>query len=149
VVVTALDLLRHSKQFVPGQVFLESRMSRRLADVQGELHRGVGNVSGGFIGDGVFWRLGWAMRRHRGRSCLLINLVLDGGALAFDDDRVGGMQDAIEDSGGKRAVVLEDLPQCLYKTCAQCLYARFNAESIFMRRGTEFVSQGVCLFSSL
>src|SRR6516165_4202931 len=40
---------------------------------------------------------------------LLFNLVLHAEALAFDDDRVGVVQDAVEDGGGQRAVVVEDL----------------------------------------
>ena len=38
-----------------------------------------------------------------------VNLVLHAEALAFDDDRLGVVQDAIEDGGGQRAVVVEDL----------------------------------------
>src|ERR1700678_3625968 len=37
-------------------------------ELQGEFHQGVRNVSGGFIGDGIFGRFGWALARHRGRS---------------------------------------------------------------------------------
>jgi hypothetical protein len=40
---------------------------------------------------------------------LLFNLVLHAEALAFDDDRVGVVQDAVKDGGGQRAVVVEDL----------------------------------------
>ena len=40
---------------------------------------------------------------------LLVNLVLHAEALAFDDDRLGVVQDAVEDGGGQRAVVVEDL----------------------------------------
>jgi hypothetical protein len=38
-----------------------------------------------------------------------VNLVLHAEARAFDDDRLGVVQDAIEDGGGQRAVVVEDL----------------------------------------
>src|ERR1700693_1973386 len=41
-------------------------------ELQGDLHQRVGNVSGGFIGDGVFGRLGCALARHRGRSGLTL-----------------------------------------------------------------------------
>src|ERR1700688_2570998 len=37
-------------------------------ELQGDLHQRVRNVSGGFIGDGVFGRLGCALARHRGGS---------------------------------------------------------------------------------
>src|SRR6266700_6699664 len=37
-------------------------------ELQGEFHQGVGDVSGGFVGDGVFGRFGFAPARHRGRS---------------------------------------------------------------------------------
>jgi len=37
-------------------------------ELQGEFHQRVRDVSGGFIGDGVFGRFGWALARHRGRS---------------------------------------------------------------------------------
>jgi hypothetical protein len=37
-------------------------------ELQGEVHQRVRDVSGGFIGDGVFGRLGWPLARHRGRS---------------------------------------------------------------------------------
>src|ERR1700682_3163109 len=37
---------------------------------QGDLHQRVRDVGGGFIGDGVFRQLGWALARHRGRSGL-------------------------------------------------------------------------------
>jgi len=37
-------------------------------ELQGEFHQGVCNVSGSFIGDGVFGRIFWALARHRGRS---------------------------------------------------------------------------------
>src|SRR6202049_3902035 len=40
---------------------------------------------------------------------LLVNLVLGAVALAFDDDGVGVVQDAVEDGGGQGAVVVEDL----------------------------------------
>src|SRR6202158_6201753 len=40
---------------------------------------------------------------------LLFNFVLHAEALAFDDDRVGVVQDAVEDGRGQRAVILEDL----------------------------------------
>src|SRR6202049_3129257 len=40
---------------------------------------------------------------------LLVNLVLGAVALAFDDDRVGVVEDAVEDGGGQGAVVVEDL----------------------------------------
>src|SRR6266852_2774446 len=39
-------------------------------ELQGEFHQGVRNVSGSFIGDGVFGRTFWALARHRGRSGL-------------------------------------------------------------------------------
>jgi len=38
-----------------------------------------------------------------------VNLILHAEAGAFDDDRLGVVQDAIEDGGGQRAVVVEDL----------------------------------------
>src|SRR5271155_10310 len=41
-------------------------------ELQGDLHQGVRNVSGGFIGDGVFGRLGCALARHRGRPGLTL-----------------------------------------------------------------------------
>src|SRR5947209_7470847 len=41
-------------------------------ELQGDLHQRVRNVSGGFIGDGVFGRLGCALARHRGRSGLTL-----------------------------------------------------------------------------
>src|SRR6202049_726592 len=40
---------------------------------------------------------------------LLVNLVLGAIALAFYDDRVGVVQDTVEDGGGQCAVVVEDL----------------------------------------
>ena len=40
---------------------------------------------------------------------LLLDLILHAEALAFDDDRVGVVQDAVEDGGGQRTVVVEDL----------------------------------------
>ena len=40
---------------------------------------------------------------------LFVDLVLHAEARAFDDDRLGVVQDAIEDGGGQRAVVVEDL----------------------------------------
>src|ERR1700719_2742246 len=39
-------------------------------ELQGEFHQGVCNVSGSFIGNGVFGRIFWALARHRGRSGL-------------------------------------------------------------------------------
>src|SRR5271156_2936838 len=41
-------------------------------ELQGDLHQRVRNVSGGFIGDGVFGRLGCALARPRGRSGLTL-----------------------------------------------------------------------------
>src|SRR5882757_773872 len=40
---------------------------------------------------------------------LLVDLVLHAEAFAFDDDGVGVVQDAVEDGGGQRAVVVEYL----------------------------------------
>jgi hypothetical protein len=37
-------------------------------ELQSEFHQRVRDVSGGFIGDGVFGRFGWALARYRGRS---------------------------------------------------------------------------------
>jgi hypothetical protein len=56
---------------------------------------------------------------------LLVNLVLGAIVLAFDDDRVGVVEDAVEDGGGQGAVVVEDL--------RPVFVARFNAAKVFMR----------------
>ena len=79
-------------------------------EFQSELHQRIGNISGGFIGDGIFGRFGpaacvfsWSL------PGLLFDFVLHAEAQAFDDDRVGVMQDTVEDCGGQRAVVVEDL----------------------------------------
>jgi hypothetical protein len=47
---------------------------------------------------------------------LLVDLVLHAEALAFDDDRVCVMQDAIENGGSQGAVVVEDLRPVLVCT---------------------------------
>src|SRR5271167_469360 len=68
----------------------------------------------------TFWRDGLVVTAYSGDWAprlrvivvapgLLFNLVLHAEALAFDDDRVGVVQDAVEDGGGQRAVVVEYL----------------------------------------
>jgi hypothetical protein len=76
-------------------------------ELQSDLHEHVGDVSGGLIGDGVFGQFERACSRHY--RPLLIDLVLHAEAFAFDDDGVHVAHDAIENGGGRRTVIIEDL----------------------------------------
>ena len=78
-----------------------------VLEVERELHQGVTYVSGGLIGKGELV-LSCSVRFLRAIG-LLVDLFLGPEALAFDDDGIDVMEDAVEDGGGQGAVVVEDL----------------------------------------
>src|SRR5262245_22473382 len=75
-------------------------------EFEGELHECVGDVSGDFIGNGELVRLFCAGFARHGST---VDLGLGSEALAFDDDGIDVVQDAVEDGGRQGAVVVEDL----------------------------------------
>src|SRR5262245_21827431 len=76
-------------------------------EFEGELHECVGNVSGDFIGNGELVGLFCAgFARHRST----VDLGLGAEALAFDDDGIDVVEDAIQD------VIVEDLRPVLVGT---------------------------------
>src|SRR5262245_41800700 len=82
-------------------------------EFEGELHECVGNVSGDFIGNGELVGLFCAgFARHRST----LDLGLGAEALAFDDDGIDVVEDAIQDGGGQGAVIVEDLRPVLVGT---------------------------------
>jgi len=70
-------------------------------ELQGDLHQRVRDVGGGFVGDAYTGDWAERLRVIVAARTLLVNLVLHAEALAFDDDGVGVVQDAIEDGGVK------------------------------------------------
>ena len=81
-------------------------------EVEGELHQCLGDVGGGFIGDGELMLLLCAGIRVE-PSGLTVDLGFGAEALALDDDGIDVVQDAVEDGGGQ---VLS-----LLKICGQYL----------------------------
>jgi len=92
-------------------------------EVEGELHQGIGDVSGGLVGEGALVLLlgGVFASSHR---ALLVDLFFGAEALALDDDGIDVVEDAVEDGGGERAVVIEDLRPVFVGTVAGDHYWR-------------------------
>ena len=78
-------------------------------ELQGNLHQRVRNVSAASSETACSGDCAERLRVIVVAPGLLFNLVLHAEALAFDDDGVGVMQDAVQDGRGQGAVVVEDL----------------------------------------
>src|SRR5215471_10077294 len=79
-----------------------------VLEVESELHERGGDIGGGLVGYGELVLLLSAVFA----SChgvLTRRFLFSAEALAFDDDGIDVVQDAVEDGGGEGAVVIEDL----------------------------------------
>jgi hypothetical protein len=75
-------------------------------ELQGDVHEHLGDVGGRLVADGIFWQFERARSRH---ADLLFDLVFHAEAFALDDHGIDVVRDAIENGGGQRAIIVEDL----------------------------------------